>query len=109
MSTRGERVNSPKAWAGSPQPPPSSNKTNLSKGKIVTSSTFKNQENKKELSLDLDEQGTVAEKKKELEGSNRTKTSTNQIRGEERSQREIRESQREICRQKLAFSPPESS
>jgi hypothetical protein len=56
MSTRGERVNSPKAWAGTPQPqlPPSTNKTNLSKGKIVTSSTFKNQA-KNELSLDLDE------------------------------------------------------
>jgi len=42
MSTGGERVNSPKAWAGSPQLLPSTNKTNLSKGKIVTPSTFKN-------------------------------------------------------------------
>jgi hypothetical protein len=73
-----------KAWTG--QQTPSTNKTNLSKGKIVTPITskkikkFKQGIKKNYLSTWTTSRGRWRRRRKSSEGSNRTKTVTNQER-----------------------------
>jgi len=125
MSTRRGRVNKPHSM-GRPGEPPSGHhqqtKPIFPRAKSSRQSTpimikkFK-QEIEKELSLDLESwatsRGRWRRRRKRSEGSNITKTGTNQeseeaAREKRRGQREIIRG-REICRQKLAVSPPESS